>query len=427
MPEASLRILPHACGTRPGSVSISEDGSRVDVALSREPMTRADWTTHDYNVHFTVGLENTGESARTAMVSIGGGTWDALPRIAPILYEAAAPDAPFALSERPARTDLGKRYAIRLALAPGETVYIANHLVRRYQDLVRRFDALARDGVAERREIGRSLEDRPIVAYVYGDPGARGTLLVSAGIHPPEPDTLAAEAVMEWLASGEGRALADRLAVAVIPLANPDGHARGSQAANAAGINFYWHFAVDHPDRCPEAAAMWAFSEALAPRGYIDFHGYTFQKRKAFGPYVRPCFFYSDPRVRAAAARIYARMTGPDQGTPVVGFPTYAPLTLGSLLAKRFDTVTAAKFHVHLKDGIEACRQQGLRAFRTMAEGLIAAGLTERARPDPGGWRPVLHGARELWAGCLRPNLGLLRRGRLSELRFHRTGLDAPN
>lgn len=417
-----IEVLPSGVGV--GIQSPEIRGNAVNVEIHREPMTRADWTTHDYNVHFCVGLRNRADVATTVELSVDGGTWEALPRIAPLLFASDAPHGPFRTFEAPARTDLGKRYAVRVTLAPNQTLYVANTLVRNLDDLRSEFDRLAEGSGAQRWAYGHSLDGRELVAYRYGAQQQQGTILVTSGFHPPEPDTLGTAAIMEWLGGDDGRALRERLAVVIVPIANPDGYARGTQAANAAGINFYWHFARELPDRCPEAAALWALASDLAPRGYIDFHAYTFQSRKAFGPYVRPALFYSDYQIRAVAAQVYRRMVEGDGGTPVAGFGTYAPHTLGSMLASAFDTITAAKFHLHLKDGVDGCRRQALDAFRTMTDELISAGLTARGGRAQPGWRGPLRLARVLWAGCMRPNFGLLRRGRFSEVRLARTGLD---
>jgi hypothetical protein len=426
MSQSAVRVLTDGLPVAAEAERVTADANgdvRIDARIRCEAMTRSDWTTHDYNVHFCVGLENAGDDAHQVELSINGGAWDALPDTAPVIYVAAERTGPYRPSTFSARTDLRKKYVVRARLDAGEKVYIANFLPRALDVLQRSFDALAERGGAKRNVIGHSIEGRPLVAHVYGDAVARGSLLVTSGFHPPEPDTLAAESIMEFLATPEGAALAAQLAIVVLPIANPDGFARGTQAANAAGINFYWHFAREQPARCPEAAALWELTSTLRPRGYIDFHGYTFQRNKRAGPYLRPGFFYSSPEVRAAAASIYHRMVAADRTVPVTGFSTYAPHTLGSMLADRFDTITATKFHVHLADGVDACRAQGLAAFRSLAEGLIRARLTAPGGVAAAGWRRPARRLRELWAGCLRPNIGLLRRGRFSEMQTTCIGL----
>lgn len=420
-----IRVLEDHPGTRIGRASV--DDTRVVVVMQREPMTRSDWVTHDYNVHFCVGLENGGNAATIVDLSVDGGNWDDLPAQTLALYAAAAAEGPYDLATFPARTDLGKKYCARIPLAPGERVYVANTLVRSLDALTAEFDSLGRDGNAERRIIGRSLQGRDLVAYIYGDSETRGTLLVSSGFHPPEPDTLATAAIMRHLAGREGRDLVEKFAVAIVPLANPDGYAMGTQGANASGINMYWHFAKELPDRCPEAAALWQFAVGLAPRGYIDFHCYTFQQRKAAGPYQRPPLFHTAPAVRAACRALYAALDRRIPGKPVTGFGTYAPHTLGAMLTETFDTIALAKYHLHLAEGVAGCRKRGFDVFMTLTDTLIEHGLTGPGARRPWSWRTPLRNTLIYWSGLLRPTLGWVRRGRLDRVRLDRTALVPPD
>ena len=420
----TLRILNDCCGTRPGAVCVL--GNKISLSILTEPMTRADWTTHDYNVHFCCGVENVGDESCTVEVSVNGGRFDQLPQVAPLLYASTSPDAGFEPFTGQARTDLRKRYAISLTLQRGERIYLANTLVRSLPFLQQRFDTLAKRGGGIRRVFGHSVLGRELVAYTYGNPTKHGCILVSSGFHPPEPDTLATEAIMEWLGNREGMALARQIAIVVIPLANPDGYALGTQGANAEGINFYWHFAREMPDRCPEATALWRLADGLAPRGYVDFHSYTFQLNKEAGPYVRPLQFHASVQAKRAAKAFYDALAEQLHTRPVIGFSTYAPHTLGSMLADKYDTVTAAKYHLHLKQGAKACGLHGLRVFQLLAEALLTEKMIGRGRSRSRRALDLVCWARRIWAGLLRPQLGLLRRGRLAELRFDRAGRDLP-
>jgi len=216
------------------------------------------------------------------------------------------------------------------------------------------------------------------------------------------------------------------LAVAVVPVTNPDGYALETQGSNAAGINFYWHFARELPDRCPEAAALWAFATKLAPRGYIDFHCYTFQLGKEPGPYQRPLRFYRAPTVRQACLALYAALADDRDGVPLTGFSAYAPHTLGAMLTAHFDTITLAKYHLHLAEGERGCEVRGLRVFRHMVDALKKAGLTRPAAERPRAWGDAWLKADILWAGLLRPVLGNLRRGNFPRVRLDRTALVGP-
>lgn len=409
-----------------GIESAHVSGDHIALKLFREKMTRADWTTHDYNVHFSFGLVNDQADDREFSISMEGGSWDRLPDHSPLLYTAPAPDGPWTIANLRARTDLKTRYAIYAPLAAGETLYIANTLPRQLQPLNENFHAIAEQTGARHHVYGTSLEGRPLDAYQYGDPDRQPLLLVTSGFHPPEPDTFASEAIMEWLGADESRAIRDHFAVTVIPIANPDGYAHQTQGSNAAGVNMYWDFRAEDKTACPEAVALWEYCLAVAPVGYVDFHCYTFQLGKKPGPYQRPLAFYRSPSVRQAASDIYTRHAQEMGGKPVVGFSTYAPATLGSRLARKFDTLSLAKYHLHLSEGTDGCARRGLEVFRLLGETLAdtAGGPSNAAH----GVRPqdLVNHVRILWAGAIRPTIGLARRGRLREIDCTRFGLIEP-
>jgi hypothetical protein len=399
------------------------EGTSVEATIMREPITRADWTSHDYNVHFCIGLENASALTQEVTISINGGRLESLPEIFPNLYWSTKSEGPFEPIPKTviARTDLGKSYAVRLPIGAGDQVFLANTIVRSPATLAEEYDRLANDAGATRRVIGKSCEGRDIVGYIYGEPDKSGTLLVSSGFHPPEPDTFATDEIMKFLATPEANSVLDKLAIAIVPIANPDGYANCTQGSNASGINFYWHFAKEVPDQCPEAAALWNFALELAPSGYIDYHCYSFQNKKSAGPYQRPAIFHSSTATQNACAYLYDALKKSIPGKPVTGFGTFAPHTLGSMLVGHFDTLSLAKYHLHLAEGEEGCRTRGLKVFQAMAETLLKFDLTtRRTRLKPGLRLPILS-FYILWAGFLRPLIGNLRRGRFKSIRLDRT------
>lgn len=418
-----IRIIDECVG--PTIERAIADGNRVNVTLRREPMTRSDWTTHDYNVHFSVGITNDADVATEALVSVAGGEWGKLPSRAPLLYSATSLDGPWGPAGLEARTDLKKKYAVRIPLAPGQCIFIANTLPRKLNRIQSAFDDLALRGGARRFVYGQSLEGRDLISYHYGEPNKRAAILVTSGFHSPEPDTFASKAIMTWLAGPEAAAMLSQLGVVVVPITNPDGYAHQTQGSNAAGVNLFWDFRVEDERNCPEASALWRLAADLAPRGYIDFHAYTFQLEKVAGPYCRPLQCYRNPIVREAARTLYAKLSAGPDSAPVTGFSTYAPATLGSRLNRQFDTLTVAKYHLHLKEGVDDCEHRGLAVFRALGERLIASRLTTRdaaTAPAPG----LLDRSRVLWAGLVRPTLGLIRRGRFAEINLQRSGLITP-
>ncbi|NKB20037.1 MAG: hypothetical protein GKS01_05765 [Alphaproteobacteria bacterium] len=412
-----IEVISKTPGVDPERFEVN--GSQVHAEMQLEPMTRADWTTHEYNVHFCIGLRNVGKSSTDITLSINGGQWDQLPDQSPLLYASADATGTFTRTEIPARTDLKKQYCIKLSLESGQEIYLANTLVRQLPALSTDFDAIAALGQANRESIGRSLDGRDIIAYTYGDPAGQPTLLITSGFHPPEPDTLASTAIMETLV--EDKSFLSDFAVAVVPIANPDGYAIGTQGSNAADINFYWHFARELPDQCPEAAALWRFAQRLMPRGYIDFHSYTFQLGKKPGPYQRPLFFYDSSAIKEAGADLYKKLNNYANSKSVVGFGTYAPHTLGSMLVDQYDTLTVAKYHLHLAEGEDACKKRGVHVFQELRDSLVKHGIDSPAQSRIPNWRQAIRRSRAAWAGHLRPFIGNLRRGRLDQLFLPRT------
>jgi hypothetical protein len=410
-----------------GGVPVVEraiDGDEIRVDMTFEPMTRADWATHDYNTHFCIGLRNEGDRPARATVHVNGtGFGTGAPR-AIALFSASSPDGPFATGRITAQFDMRRRYAFSVTLEAGETVYAANTLVRRAAQLERDFDGLAESGGGRRVVFGRSVQGRNLVAYRYGPNRQRGGLLVTSGFHPPEPDTLGTAAIMGWLAGPAGRALLECAAVVIVPLANPDGYHLGTQGANANGLNFYWNFARDDPRLCPEAAALWRLAADFVPRAYIDFHCYTFQLDKLAGPYCKPLHHYKDPAARRLADAVHRRVASIPDSKPVTGFVTYAPSTLGAQLTAAFQTVTLAKYHLHLAEGAGRCGERAVAVFRETAESLVEAGLA--GVPGKERRRESLRRLEALWFGFFRPVIGRARRMQFSQIRFDRAGLVAP-
>jgi len=419
-----IQVLEESGGCGIECIDVTEN--RISAQLKREPMTRADWTTHDYNIHFSIGIQNNDNSERIVSLEIEGGTWDSLPEQEPLLYSATSADGPWHKASYPSRTDLKKRYAVQLPLGPQETVYLANTYPRSLKFTEENCSAVAGAANAQRYVYGKSSQNRDLVAYVFGSPKEQPTLIVTSGFHPPEPDPWGTEEIMTWLRTNEANALREQFAVVVIPIINPDGYALQTQGSNAEDINLYWGFHAEDAVNCPEALALLNYCQTLKPRGYIDFHCYTFQLGKTPGGYQKPPSIYRDPRLRIAAKTLYAKHSEDIGGKPVHGFATYAPTTLGARLTAAFDTLTLAKYHLHLAEGENGCRARALNVFKLLAETLESTGLTQQPEPRRSSTIDFVHHLRVIWAGLLRPVIGLTRRGRFTEIRFDRSGLDAP-
>ncbi len=134
----------------------------------------------------------------------------------------------------------------------------------------------------EQREIGASVEGRPIVAYRVGTPGGTPVLVVGS-IHGDEQ---AGIEIAEHLR--DAAAVPAGLDVWVVPTVNPDGNARGTRT-NAHGVDLNRNFSTNWapvdcvalPRNCagpeplsePEARALADLVSTVAPRLTVVYHG----------------------------------------------------------------------------------------------------------------------------------------------------------
>ena len=169
----------------------------------------------------------------------------------------------------------GDGSSARLRLPPGEGLVAAQELFasQRYAHFIDRLAALPH---AERIELGRSLDGRPIAAVRFGDLAAPRLVVLIGRQHPPEvTGAIAMEAFVDELArlvQADGSAQRN-FQFLVVPEINPDGVARGHWRANRGGkdLNRDWgEFSQ------PETRAVKAWLDALPagvrPAAMLDFH-----------------------------------------------------------------------------------------------------------------------------------------------------------
>lgn len=421
-PPAPVEVLGDFAGASLGAIKWR--GAELLVALRQDPVTVADGLRHDYNSHFVFGLRNPGASPRRVRVLVNALASEPLERPA-LIYESASLEAEFHLARFPARYDGYTRYCLEPTLEPGQTLFVANTCFRPPARLVAGLEEAAAANGWRREVFGRSLQGRELVAYHLGAAAPeRPVVLITSGFHPPEPDTLVSEALLRHLGSPGWAPLRERFAFVIVPVVNPDGFFLGTQGHNAAGVNLYWDFRPRERERCPEAHHLWRLALGLRPVLYFDFHAYTFQVgRKHASPYLKPLWFYSGRPVRRVVEAINRRLLAYTGGHAMRGLATVAPSTLGARLTRTLNTITYAKYHVHLADGPEECREHGLAVVRLACEALLEAGVRRPAQvlKRPYGGQPraqaraALCRAYTLWEGPLkarlRPLAALLRRG----------------
>lgn len=163
----------------------------------------------------------------------------------------------------------------RMDLPPGEGLVAAQELfdLKRHELLLDRLASLPR---AQRIELGRSLDDRPISAVRFGNPAAQSLVVLLGRQHPPEvTGAIAMEAFLLELAElvESDRLAHDRIQFLVVPLLNPDGVARGHWRANrgAKDLNRDWG---DFSQPETRAVNSWlkALPQAVRPIAMLDFH-----------------------------------------------------------------------------------------------------------------------------------------------------------
>lgn len=190
-------------------------------------------------------------------------------------------------------------------------------------------------------ELGRSVEDRPLTLYVFGDDSAdRGErpVLILGGIHGNEPTSAGVCRELIALLTARHELWAGRC-VAILPDANPDGLARRLRtntrlvdlnrnfpAANWERTRRSSFYGGDAPATEPETRALVDLLERLKPSRIVSVHSMA-----------RPCNNFDGPAEGLAAV-----MAG-HNGYPVrdsIGYPT--PGSLGSFAGvdRRIPTIT---------------------------------------------------------------------------------------
>jgi protein MpaA len=174
--------------------------------------------------------------------------------------------------------------------------------------------------------LGLSIEKRPIILHRFGE-GPVGTLIIG-GVHGDESGAIyITQRLVELLQRGEVTGLNE--AVAVIPIANPDGAAAGKRT-NARRVDINRNFPAKNwgatrPGKYhggvnagsePETLALKIAVESLRPRRIVSVHSIT---------RGRECNNYDGPG-KALAERMAAFNGYPVTGT--IGYPT--PGSFGS-------------------------------------------------------------------------------------------------
>ncbi len=416
-----LKVHTNFSGASLGPYTVSS--SNIVASLRQESLGHVDGFCFDYNRHFAFGVENQSSESEPVKVYINCSPDGTRPSGKALLYCSDSLDNEFAPASFVSSSDLSKSYYFEFVLEAGQAMYIANYYYRSIEKLEKLFDQLGGEGQASREVIGLTAETRELVCYGYPYLGTEKdtvpAVLITSGFHPPESDTIASEAIMEFLASEQGQSIRNRFHVFVMPISNPDGFAHGYNGCNASEINFFWKFEEENRQECCEAFFLWKFVERIQPIVYLDFHGYTFQLEKRHAsPYMKPTLLYEGSLVKRIVRKMNAALLALSGGYSKQGILTFMPSMLASKITEKFNTITFAKYHLHLKDGIQQNRQLAINVLTRVLDRLVDEGITHPAailkspygHVHPKSMNGVLRQLFVIWSLRIRPILGQAKR-----------------
>jgi len=380
----NLKVHTDFSGAILGQTEI--DGNKVFTSIKNEEITSADGYSHDYAYHFAFAIENVSASEQEIEIFIGCRSSGSLPDTQPNIFFSDSLEMDFQPLTSPAKTDTYKQYYFRIILQGNSTVYLANSYFRSYERQLTIFKELAAKSNVPSEVIGESIEGRPITSYNFGtekeniqdNNSMKPVVIITSGFHFPEQDTLATEAIFQFLSTEEGKSILDQFAIILIPILNPDGFAHGFNGCNAAGINFHWNFDPNDKTNSPEAFHIWNYFSKLRPILFIDFHAYTFQlSRKKASPYIKPLLCYTGKDVKILVKDLHSKIIPLTNNHSVKGDGTFLPSMLGSRLTNEFNTITLAKYHMHMADGIEESKDLAVQVFKIAVNVLISHDITK--------------------------------------------------
>jgi protein MpaA len=219
----------------------------------------------------------------------------------------------------------------------------------------------------QRTEIGRSVEDRPSVAFASGPVEASLTVLVVGAIHG---DERAGMRIAHRLIRG---APIDRVRLLVVPTVNPDGVAAGTRG-NAHGVDLNRNFPYRwRPLGGGEYSGTGPFSE---PESRAAHHLILSERPDVTIWFHQPFGLIDRPEGNPFAAHRFAQLIG----LPLVRLPGPYPGSASRWQNHRFPQATAFVAELPPRVG-SALVRRGTEAVRALASELASPSLT-----SSGGW-----------------------------------------
>ena len=253
-------------------------------------------------------------------------------------------------------------YKCFIEIAMGQTIQVSNNTPIHPSTVEKKLNSIQKsnDDKTKYIEIGRSVNGLPILLLEIDESPKieKDRFLIWSGIHPSEPDTVAAFWVIEWLLSNDPIALKARrdFIFEVIPMINPDGFIIGTSGCNANGVNIFWDFKKNHLKESPESTSLWSWIQKRTPNVAIDLHAYIYQVYKKRRPYIGKVGAY--PRnFRKAAWDLHSAIMTLSNGEVINGKTAENETSLAPHLINNFGTLTLPGYHFHLADGPELSKK----------------------------------------------------------------------
>lgn len=378
---SAIEIIDNFEGASLGKYHIR--GNKIFAILREEPLIKKDGVIHDYNWHFVFGIRNNSTDLRDVELFFNCRSKDELHHKANVLGQHNIDTDFHSLNSIKAYTDTFRKYYMKILLSGNETLYISNTYFRNLKLIYKNINNLYNESYCKREIYGESYEGRDLLAYAYPVrevfQNNKPTFVITSGFHPMEPDTFATEAIAEYLKTNEGKEFLDYFDFILIPVVNPDGFSHGYNGCNAKGINLYWDFREKDKINAPETYYLWQYFLKMKPSIYLDFHSYTFQlHRKKASPYIKPLYFYRGEEIKNLVKIINRELISLHNGYYISGDLTYAPSTLPYKLTNKFNTITYAKYHLHIMDGKEEFKNKAVNIVKIISQTLISENFHDK-------------------------------------------------
>jgi Zinc carboxypeptidase len=222
------------------------------------------------------------------------------------------------------QTSLPDKMRLRIPFAPRERKILATTPSYPYSMVRQRLENIERrsNGKARIKDIGRSLEGRPILSLEMGDKSKPRAVFTST-FQPGEPSAWAVLAMMEAvLFDAELTHFQQEYDLSFVPMTNPDGVVHGSNNVNSKGEIVLLGFSSEAQASAGnhEARILWDYLKPKPPVALIEFHFLVLPNHPLPRPYVFTPELYTDPekrKVGMSLIRRLERLSGADEGKPI--------------------------------------------------------------------------------------------------------------